>query len=1487
MPVVRQREGRQVEIVSHAQNFEDVMLWRALGQVREGFWIDVGANDPDKHSITRAFSERGWRGINLEPVASHFARLRKARPRDINLKLAAAAAPGRLTLHRIGTTGLSTLDAEIAAAHARNGWPVETESVEVTTLAEVCRRHVTGPVHFLKIDVEGAEREVLLGADFTACRPWIVLVEAIRPDTGEPSHAGWEPILLAAGYRFVWFDALNRFYVAQEHLEELVPQFMVPLHAEAESPAVPEDDRPPRPDRTVASSPSRAALAGAGAALPPRSLAPGRPDAAAHARLLTGVGSQVGLAGWKLVRPVLRPVLWRLRSFLNAGLEREIAGLRSEHAQTLRTVVSLVASGGLAMPPEAGRAAAGALRAAGAMALRRVHQFHSGSVTADAITSAMFLLRTVLREAGYESEIFVEHPDPVLRDDLFSLEAMPRHGDYLLIVHHAIGHGVSDRVAALPAPKLLFYHTITPPEFPGTLPGLAAAAEGRRQLAAWRRHVVAAIAESAFDALDLRALGYDVVLECPLMLDADALRARTEARPPRAAAPPGEPAAPFTVLFVGRIAECKGQDDLIEAFAAFRAGFDRSCRLVLVGRGSAAALAALRVRADRHGLGAAVDLPGAVSDDALQEIYAIADLYVSLSRQEGIGVPLVQAMAHGVPVLAWPAGAVPYTLAGAGHLLHDRAPPAVAEAMLALARDPGRRAALAAAGRRRLGDFGLDRVRPVLQAALSFAGAAPPLPAGLRAQIIANLHVTVAGRMNGSCGPAEVNRRIALVAEAARPGQVRVLAYEDGRPAAPEDVPAGQLAKLRAMAARPPPPTGPELVLTQHWPPLRPSHRGDLPLAMVFWEQTAVSHEAAATLSEFRGVLAPAPSVARALIDSGVSAPVAVCGHAPDLAAFAALAVRRSPRSGAVFTVLHVSSGVPRKGIDVLLAAWAAAFRAADKVRLVIKTLGDPHNDVADWVAALRARKAGVAAIEVIDRELDPAALLALYADADAMVLPSRGEGFNLPAAEAIAAGLALVVTGFGGHMAYCDIPGAARLLRFRLRPAAGQPTPPGAFWAEPDLDDLVAALRALPSAAVDPKLAALRLAAREAVLARLDPGAWLDRVYGIAADLLLAPPPRPQRLAWVSPWRVACGIAMHARGLLGAFADHPGFASRYPVVLCDTRPWTADDELAIRGTAAWKVGDPGGGAALALAVAAEDPDIVLVQHQTALIPFPALADLLEHPALRRRVVVVMLHSTEDLRAAPAALRTRAVEALRRAARVLVHTGRDLDTLQDLGLLERAALLPHGAPASRPPRTPRKLPPESAPVIGCHGFVLPGKGMQVLIAAAARLRAVWPGLRLRMVTALFPSDVSKTELDACWALADRLGMDDAIEWHTDFLPVGRVLDLLEPSDVIALPYQESCNSASGAVRMAAATGMPVAVTGLRLFEEAGEAVWRLPSATGAGVAEGLAALLRDRPAREQVQRAAQEWLRRDRWDDVAARLQAMLLALAAAHTSAR
>lgn len=213
--------------ISYAQNFEDVMLWRALKHVEKGFYIDVGANDPTLYSVTRAFYDAGWSGINLEPVAEFFGRLEEQRPRDINLRLGAGSTAGSFPFYDIPETGLATSDPDVAERHRQNGWEVIKIDVPVLPLAQICAEHAPRPIHFLKIDVEGAEKEVLLGMNFKQWRPWILVIEATAPMSQETMHDSWEPLVIEAGYEYVYFDGLNRYYVAQEHAE-LKQSFIVP-----------------------------------------------------------------------------------------------------------------------------------------------------------------------------------------------------------------------------------------------------------------------------------------------------------------------------------------------------------------------------------------------------------------------------------------------------------------------------------------------------------------------------------------------------------------------------------------------------------------------------------------------------------------------------------------------------------------------------------------------------------------------------------------------------------------------------------------------------------------------------------------------------------------------------------------------------------------------------------------------------------------------------------------------------------------------------------------------------------------------------------------------------------------------------------------------------------------------------------------------------------------------------------------------------------
>lgn len=214
-------------MISYAQNFEDVMLWRALKHVEHGFYIDVGANDPVVDSVTQLFYENNWSGINIEPLTKHWQSLQHARLRDINLQCAVGAFEGDVKLWECDVRGWASADEEVIKQHVANGYSGHYTTTLQTTLNRIWLQHAPVEVHFLKVDVEGFERSVLEGLDFQRYRPWVVVVEATRPNTTQEVHAQWEPLLLKADYQFVYADGLNRFYVAGER-QALAAAFKYP-----------------------------------------------------------------------------------------------------------------------------------------------------------------------------------------------------------------------------------------------------------------------------------------------------------------------------------------------------------------------------------------------------------------------------------------------------------------------------------------------------------------------------------------------------------------------------------------------------------------------------------------------------------------------------------------------------------------------------------------------------------------------------------------------------------------------------------------------------------------------------------------------------------------------------------------------------------------------------------------------------------------------------------------------------------------------------------------------------------------------------------------------------------------------------------------------------------------------------------------------------------------------------------------------------------
>ncbi|WP_312062132.1 glycosyltransferase [Brevundimonas sp.] len=757
---------------------------------------------------------------------------------------------------------------------------------------------------------------------------------------------------------------------------------------------------------------------------------------------------------------------------------------------------------------------------------------------------------------------------------------------------------------------------------------------------------------------------------------------------------------------------------------------------------------------------------------------------------------------------------------------------------------------------------------------------ADALEAPVRSRGALDLNYSIYGHVEGSYSLAMVNRRIALVLDENFPGRVRFVPVETTPVEDLSRVPAEDRKAIEGLVQRGMGP-GAEVVIAQHYPMHPPALSADVGLALLAWEESHLPPSTVDLLNDrFDGVLAQVRSVRKALVDSGVWKPSVLTGLPVDLAAYEGVCGREGPAK----TFLHVSSCFPRKGVDVLLEAWARAFSDADGVTLVIKTFPNPHNDVEAQIAELRRIHPRLAPIRVVNKDMETTDLVALYRSSDVMVLPTRGEGYNLPAMEALAAGLPLIVTGHGGHMDFCS-PNEARVLDYEFQMSSSHVKECVSYWANPSVDDLVEALREQTwpdrQAEIEARRAQGRVVARKVTDARR----WSANVNQFAQALMGPIDLGPVRTNWISTWAVRCGIAEYSRFLF----EHMSPAARAEMtMLADVRVLEAAESDEVRRIASWELGHNFKAERLLEAIAREDAEAVVIQHQDGLIVWKDLAKLALSDELADRVSVITLHTVRSLASLTEVDRGHVLDGLSRFDRVLVHTVGDLNALKAWGLLDNVALLPHGAlrPTTAGPVI-RDLGPTSAPVIGCHGFFFDHKRIDSLIRAAARLKPRWPGLKLRLVNARFTGGLSDAAIEHAQAVAQEVGMTASIEWHTDFMAVEEIQSLLSGCDLLVLPYDETGDSVSGAVRVAMSSLSPLLTTPVKIFADVAEAVAMVESNAPDVLAGAIEDLLEAPSERLRIQKAMARWLEIHDWNRIAGTLEGMIKALVVERRLAR
>ena len=1127
-----------------------------------------------------------------------------------------------------------------------------------------------------------------------------------------------------------------------------------------------------------------------------------------------------------------------------------------------------------------------------------IHQYNDSLVGRDGIGNSQIFIQDLLRDMGFRSELYTDYTEPNLNLATRSLRDLDELAPTdLLLIHHSLLNVHIDRLAALNCRKAIVYHSITPPKlFPGDDHMVDIIRRGFAQIERFRDIVEASIAISPYNAHELRQRGLQDVTIIPLLRDFTVDRYK-----PHRKLPYYDKGAVFRLLFVGRITPHKCQHELIDAVATIGQIRQTPIELVLVGHAEHGPgyCAEIMTQIRRLGLTDRVIITGSVTDEELYGRFRAADAYVSFSEHEGFGIPLIEAMGLDVPVIAYAAAGTPGTLGNAGILIDDKSPHTLHEHLLRLHDDRLYRGELVRKQRERVLWYGRDRLHRELQLWLERRGiVAPPAHAverGASSATLAGFAGTAKTRRNGAGGQthyvvegpfetsyslANFNRQLARAMDQL-PGSIGYIDPAEGTEDYEVDIAAAERLPPQIKELVQLPLLGSDRVVTirQMYPPRPNGMLGDLRLIRLPWEESAIPGTLAHMINlHTEGVLVPSEFCKRVMRNSGVRQPIGVLSDGlEDLAEPVARATRGAPAADTPFTFLHISSGLPRKGIEELMTAYCLAFTAADPVLLIIKTAANAQNVVFDLLKQLGT---GVAApaIQVIDDDLDTREMELLHSLADAVVLPTRGEGFCLPAAEAMARGIPLIITGYSGQMDFCT-PANALLLDYEFERSKSHVGTANSLWVRPSVPQLVEAMKTLYRDGRGDDTAS----ARRAAAARRDvaPLTW-SRVAGQLDNFVTYLQKRPAmsrklRLAWVSTYNSRCGVATYSHNLIEQFDpdvfDISVLANNETPVGAEpgnlVRLWT-DREGTLDDVRNY--------------VLARDFDAVCIQFHFSFYDLGELEKLLRACQDAKIDTYLAFHRTKDHTLWGVSLREISA-TLARCTRLFVHGVEDVERLKAMGVIDNVVLIPHGVVTTPAvdldvARTLLDL-QRFTPVIGCFGFIAPPKGFQTLLHAFALVLRHHPDALLLMLTAenLNPDVIAERE--RCEAMIDSLGLHDNVLMLTEFIEdEHEVLLLLGACNAIVFPYQYSMEAASGAIRVGLASGRPCGCTPLPIFAEFSELVHTFDGIGPIDIANGIRAMLSDDYPQADVIARQRDWLRDHSFVEQARRVGSIIVGCA-------
>ena len=1046
-----------------------------------------------------------------------------------------------------------------------------------------------------------------------------------------------------------------------------------------------------------------------------------------------------------------------------------------------------------------------------------IHQFHSGVAPGDAITEQMFALQSVIRDMGFESHIYAQHIDYDALQ-IRNLDSFIPSENELLLVHHSMGHHLLNRVISFANPIITVYHNITPASELDDPAYKYFSNLGRSQLAVLAQRSLSGIADSHYNRKEMLLTGFK---------DVEVIPVRTNFREYEIAGQLRHTERDW--LFVGRLAPNKGQIEIVRAFNHYHHTIDKAARLFLVGAHN------MRNYVDLTGdeienlnLTAQIDAPGKLDDIALIHRYARAGVFVSLSRHEGFGVPLLEAMTAQVPVVALASSAVTETMGGAGILIDSSDPQTVSSAVEKVMSDSDYRREVLWRQNRRLEKIATFNVEGALHRILQrIAGQTHPI------------RLQIQGPIESSYSLAILNREAAFQLRNAAEFEVSVYPTEG-----PGDYPPNleamdqipQLPEMYKLGATTP---YPDVVIRQMFPPRVNDTTARITLQYFGWEESLVPPKFVHDFNQHvQRIMTMSSFVKDALLDSGVTVPIDVVGVGVRPPVSNPLADLPEITDVKKTRFLHISSAFPRKGIDVLLNSYFEEFTSDDDVTLVLKTFPNQHNIVDEQLKSLVEAHPNTPHVVWINRDLPLDHLGNLYDIADAYVHPARGEGFGLPVAEAMLARVPVISTATSGLADFVDNSTAAVIPSERTF-AASHVSITGSEWFEPNREALKRELRSLYEGSNADVRSQRVTTAYHRISTDFSWSAVGKRIQDSVNTSLAQP--TSIKVSHLSTFNSRCGIAEYTSLLRDGLPQYVASS-----IYANRDAWPIDVNEEENVVRIWEQAREQDVQNLVTALNLSDSDVVHLQYNYGFFSMEDLTTLI-HQVQGVKPVIVTLHRTIDLdRGHEIVSLAHAVDALKKVSAIVVHEEHDIHRLSQFGIVDNVVLIPHGAMPFMGKRSGRHYTSGSELKIGTFGFLLPHKGLEVTLQALHSLRAQGLQASLTALCSIHPDPSSQATHNRVSELLGELGLTSHVRLDTGFKSVNEIHSELDEVDILVLPYSETQESSSGVLAMLLGIGKPIITTDLAIFSGSRDALVTIPApARSDDLAAAISGLIRD------------------------------------------